>query len=391
MRFGYITDDSRCNLTDYMSYLTCPERPNFQNKLFTLLERIVPKEIITFKSFDAVSSSNWSSSNDTLLGALINGLIDTVTYDLVLTTNRAEVLSFATPYLFDKVCFYVKRPQRSTVVDDSFYFLSPFSVNVWVIIAFGITACILLQIKLNGIRSIRTLPHFTVSMFLLELLTATIITIYVSSLRAIFSESGIQEQPFRTVNELAELIRSHQLSLIAPSRTGFMIELVKSSSDYTSLHEALLINPLIDIPTVLNVTGLSGNGKEKACRILLQHPNFVLVEAQVSIFNACRLETMIQLLEICPTNAVSFMGGAAFKRHSKMVEIVSRLVEFQNERIINQSTWNRYVMSLTQNIVQNYAMSQSSIKYVVLAYLVGNIGSVTTLIIERRFSNLRRI
>lgn len=145
MRIGYLASETNCNLTDYDSFLRCPDGNNLRTQLFSLLERMVPKENIEFTSFKIFSlSANGSFNNETLMDALANGMVDNIIYNLILTTERAEFLSFSTPFSFHKICFYTKRPQATAVVDSSWYFTAPFSSSVWILTLLSIVVAVLL-------------------------------------------------------------------------------------------------------------------------------------------------------------------------------------------------------------------------------------------------------
>lgn len=94
-----------------------------------------------------------------------------------------------------------------------------------------------------------------------------------STMRAIFIESGEQQLPFRTINQLAELVKARSYSILIVDETYFTSELINSASDFSPLHEALLINPLVALPTIVNATGF-GNQVKTACNLLLQNTNY---------------------------------------------------------------------------------------------------------------------
>jgi hypothetical protein len=143
-----------------------------------VLETTSPKENIRFQPFHSLASANWSSGNDTMLGALAHGMIDTVTYNLVLTTERAKWISFATPFSYEKLCFYTRRIESASVVDNSWYFMDPFSSDLWIFsIIYSIVVLMVMQ-RLSKARSIRSLPNFNRTMTALETSIMVILMIY---------------------------------------------------------------------------------------------------------------------------------------------------------------------------------------------------------------------
>lgn len=379
MRIGYLTSETSCNLTDYNSFLRCPDGNNLRTQLFNLLERIVPKENIEFISFKKYSSpGNWSLNNETLMGSLVNGMIDSVTYNLILSIERAEYLSFSTPYTYQKTCFYTKRPQRTTAVDNSLYFMAPFSNNVWILVILSVFVVFTLNILFQKISQIQRTPHYNLPNFLLEMLVSSILNIYVSTLRESFSESGIQVQPFRTVNELAELVKSRSQSIISVDKNEFMF----SGKDFAPLREALSVNPIIGTSDVtLNVSG-HGNKISRICELLPENPKFILLESQRNVFKFCDYQSLRNIIEICLENMLPIMSGGAFKRKSKEVERISRLAGVLYPESLNREKQRQYEMSLMENVVQTISITMSSIKYILVMFAVGNFTAIIIFFFE---------
>lgn len=113
IRIGFLdTEENQHCLKGYDALMQCPkvdpskddDRPfGFIAYLLNLLE-IRHVEFVKFREF---SPDNWTTAdNSTLLGALKLGMIDTTIYGIVVTEQRYQHISFATPDVYDSLCFF---------------------------------------------------------------------------------------------------------------------------------------------------------------------------------------------------------------------------------------------------------------------------------------------
>lgn len=213
MRIGYLTGRTNCSLTDYESYESCSDKELIEYHVDILTELSAQYETIEFVEFNKLSPSNWYGPkiNESLLGALSQGLIDVVGTTLM-SESRAQFIAFTTPHLYDKICFYIRRPHVHKVVHNPWYFLKRFSTLVWIFALVSILTAVivrkLIKSKIRGRENLRCFNHrvIVVGMFC---------AIYISTLRAAMTETGHLEETFSTISDLASLVQSKERTLIA--------------------------------------------------------------------------------------------------------------------------------------------------------------------------------
>lgn len=200
MRLGYLLSDIPCKLSTYKSYQECPDRFRDIEPLVSFYETFVDrKEDITFVQYDVLTSdtASNSSTNGSVLSALAHGEIDAYVSPLLVTLKRFEILSFTTPYAFDRICFYMKRPETTPTIHQPFFFLTVFSINTWLLLA-----STLVVMQLSSYSS--TKPFCQNCAFALKLMSWMLVladglmcTIYLAGLRELLIETGRFKPPFR--------------------------------------------------------------------------------------------------------------------------------------------------------------------------------------------------
>lgn len=203
MRIGYFFSDVPCELSSYESYLKCPNRDEYIISLVNLYKTIAGKENITFVPFEIFSPETDSNltANDSLLGALANGAVDTYTSWLVMTPNRYEFLSFTIPFAYDRICFYMKRPETSRITDHPLFFLTPFSISTWFLLTLTLVLMQLLlyiTVRSPHRKHLSSIKEFKCVLLLAEGLLAVT---YLAALREVLIESGSLKPPFRNSYE----------------------------------------------------------------------------------------------------------------------------------------------------------------------------------------------
>lgn len=203
MHIGYILSDLKCEFYTYENYEKCPNRAGEVESVVNFYKTFVQKtEDITFVPFEILSpepTSN-SSSNATLLGALANEAIDVYIASLAITPIRFETLSFTTPHAFDRICFYMKRPEKIPVTDQPLFFLSPFTMHTWLILALTLAVVTLSSqfidyVTINCSRRYNFLALKLMS-FLLLLTEGLLSVSYLTALREVLIEKGSLKPPF---------------------------------------------------------------------------------------------------------------------------------------------------------------------------------------------------
>lgn len=200
MRLGYILSYMACELSTYESYQSCPYRSGETKSLVSFYETFVKtREDLTFVPYEIVTSDVTlnSSVNITLIGALARGAIDANVISMVITPNRFETLSFTTPHAFDRICFYIKRPEAKRVTDHPLFFLSPFSIHTWLLLA--LTLIVMQSSSYFFINHLHLNNFFALKLMKCVLLMAEglILISYLAALREVLIETGSIKSPFR--------------------------------------------------------------------------------------------------------------------------------------------------------------------------------------------------
>lgn len=160
----------------------------------------------------------------------------------------------------------------------------------------------------------------------------------------------------------------------------YRYELIKEASDFRVLYDSLLQNPLA------NLTRKASDELSILfeCRQLLQHPEYVLLEMGINLFE-CPFDLTKELIEICPENAISVMSGLALPKDSKWVEQTTHYFEYlQAEETRHRMSGSQlqYASSLKSEIVQMYNIRLSSLTYIFFGLLVGYVLGLISFIIE---------
>lgn len=371
MRIGYTTTRTNCSLTDFESYEMCADRSLIDYHIDLYKNFAGPHETVTFVGFDRFSPNNWNGTraNKTMLGALAQGLIDAVAVTLIITPPRADVLSFTTPTMFDKLCFYIQRPKIQAAVDNNWFFLTPFSKLAWIcmLVAFLITstASRLIRTKLKFYKKFQNYKNCNKLFTVLGIFGA----IYVSTLRAVMTESGHLQATFSTIDELAELVFNKKVTLITEN-TNFINETINTAKDFKNLQEALKTNPLLDASSISTTPG----SRLESCKLVAKHPEYVLAELQHNFFAFCPASARKAVFEVCPENAISMLGAFGFPKRSRLREKLTRITEVLFTRLYAEESHfyrEQYVASLTDNLVKKYAIQLANTKYVFALLAIG--------------------
>lgn len=221
MRLGYMLSDTECELSTYESYRKCPDHSGEVGSLISFYETFVKKTnditFVPFEIFTAEAALN-SSSNNTLLEELASGAIDAYVSSLVITQHRFKILSFTTPHAFDRICFYTKRPETAPITNQPLYFLSPFSIYTWLLLALTLAVVILSSVCIDYItincyhrRSFLALKLMSCTL----LLTEGLISIsYLAALREVLIEKGSLKPPFRNRYESESPVNTNLMCFI---------------------------------------------------------------------------------------------------------------------------------------------------------------------------------
>lgn len=204
MRFGYMLSDVECELSTYESHLKCPDALGENKALMSFYKTFVKRtEDIIFVPFEILTpdaTSNFSS-NVSLLGALAHGVINAVVPSFVVTPNRFEILSFTTPHAFDRICFYTKRPETTPITDEPLFFITPFSIQTWLLLALTLAVVQLSSLCIDNITIDCSRRNRCLSLKLMNctlLLTEGLISVsYLAALREVLIETGSLKPPFR--------------------------------------------------------------------------------------------------------------------------------------------------------------------------------------------------
>lgn len=391
MRIGYLASRLNCNLSNYDSYLKCPERALLNSKLFGLYQRIVPHQNITFVSQKMETSANWTSENDSIFGALAHGMIDSYMSPILCTPLRAEFISFSTPFLNGKLCFYTKRLDSTGFVQNPWYFLTPFSLDLWISAVFCLIILLIMINKSNTSHIISSLPSWFLSIFVLKTSVDLIFVLYLSALRDILTEFGHPKLPFRTINQLAELVQSGSNTLFSTSEPNDKLAMINSAGDYRFLSDALVKNPIVQLSDIED-TSRAKNLVLAACKFLLKNPRHVLVEYNSNVLNSCPFNILKNLTEICPDNSLTTMASAGFKKHSKWTEKFSRMTELltaefekatDNSSITKREKQKYFDKMQKQNVFQSFALNPSGIRIIFFAFVFGQCISIGIFLAER--------
>lgn len=203
MRIGYMLSDIPCKINTYESFKRCPYRFGEVESWGNFYEKFVDKKedisFVPYEIFSSEAASN-SSANITLLGSLANGAIDALLTSLAITQSRFQTLSFTNPHAFDRICFYIKRPETSPITDQPLFFLTPFSMHTWVLLALTLivveaTAYITRRAQYTHREGIKTLK--LIITFVLLLTEGLISISYLAALREVLIETGSFKPPFR--------------------------------------------------------------------------------------------------------------------------------------------------------------------------------------------------
>lgn len=206
MRLGYTLGDVACELSTYESYLKCPDPYEFVKPMVRFYEKFVTrKEDITFVPYENLSFTSNSSTNKSLLDALANGTIDAYINGLVVTAKRLEFLSFTTPYAFNRICFYIKRPETVHSADQPLFFLTPFAIHTWLLIMMTLVLMQLLSYITGTSYTHRTHAHIFLAFkgisCILLLAEGLMAASYLAALREILIEYGDLKPPFGNIND----------------------------------------------------------------------------------------------------------------------------------------------------------------------------------------------
>lgn len=197
---------------------------------------------------------------------------------------------------------------------------------------------------------------------------------------------------FSTVNELAKLISTKKMTLFSSVSYDYRFELIHEAKDFARLRKALLINPMVVINETSNEFKMSSNPNIIACKMLLKHPNYVLLELDFNFFY-CPFELTHRLLEICPSNAIVVMSGLGFARGSNFLEPMTRYAEFlyaQDSRANERLNRKRYLSTLKSDIKRTYNIPLEILIYVFFALIVGYLLGFAFFLFECRKSKKLR-
>lgn len=184
---------------------------------------------------------------------------------------------------------------------------------------------------------------------------------------------------------MAELISTKRMTLFTTVSDDYRFELINEAPDFKPLRQALLNNSMLTIEE--KSSELSTESIYiTACKLLLVHPNYVLLELDSNFF-ICPFDLTQGLLEICPENALVIMTSLGFSKRSIFLEPMTRYAEYhQAEDSRGNDSINRkqYQSTLKSDIVKVYNIPLNTLLYVFAVLLVGHLFGFASLIVERR-------
>lgn len=175
------------------------------------------------------------------------------------------------------------------------------------------------------------------------------------------------------------------MTLFSTVADDYRFEFINEAPDFAPLRQALFINPMVVIDQKTNVS-LAESAIIIACKLLLEHPNYVLLELDFNFFG-CPFELTHKLLEICPQNAIVVMSAIGLAKESVMLEPMTQYAEFlyaEDNHAAEKLNRKRYLSTLKSDIVRMYNIPLDILIYVFTLLLVGYSVGFALLIIERR-------
>lgn len=163
----------------------------------------------------------------------------------------------------------------------------------------------------------------------------------------------------------------------------YRFELIREASDFEPLRQALLINPMI----IMDNNSYQNSPESvfiDACNLLLEHPNYVLLEMDYNFFT-CPFKLAHRLLEICPPNPIVVMSALGFVKRSHYLEPMNRYTEFffaEENRFIEKINQKRYLSTLKSDIKRMYNIPLGTLIYIFAMLLVGYLVGSLSLMIE---------
>lgn len=90
------------------------------------------KKLFENLQYHELSPGNFSQlDNSSGLGGVSLGIADFFGAQIAITEERQKILSFSSPFKFDRSCFFVNRQFDNKNNIKYFYFFNPFTASVW--------------------------------------------------------------------------------------------------------------------------------------------------------------------------------------------------------------------------------------------------------------------
>lgn len=188
-----------CRNYDTFSALARHKQAAYWEKTFLYYLQLLKVNNVSFTIFDQFQLQNFTVGNDanTLLGSIATENTDVVSYPVTYSYERHQIVRYSLPFIDLRACFFAEKQNQddSDFMGNDFFFIAPFSKNVWLLIGclliLSICVYALIEFKISWFKRtelVRQAFYFSFTMAY-----ATILTVYVAHMRAMFSQSATVE------------------------------------------------------------------------------------------------------------------------------------------------------------------------------------------------------
>lgn len=315
MRVGFYSSEyTHCkNLTDLAAFQRCATQDDksVAIRMFELMFEQI--EFIALNKSDQIGNETAEELLTKSIKQIFRGLIDTLITKQYMTEDRFKTLSFATPFSESRYSIGINRKTvEFGTVDESGYFMRPFSIGLWTIFGSLTTISFLFShhFQYIGLRLIMLIICFSHALFSAG---------YDTLLKADFIQMAVPYNLYNSLEALATGINQKKIQLMTGNANKMIaIELKNSQrSGWRLLNSALQNHPIID-----------GSKKmEYKCQKLTKENRFALLDTDNNFHNLCKSQLKsLQIEELVDEPALK--SAYIFSKTSVYVEKVSRIAPF---------------------------------------------------------------